>query len=36
MLPEVQIYDMTQVYVEQFQNRQVDFYIPRNTESSQL
>ncbi|WP_221620868.1 endonuclease domain-containing protein [Aeromonas caviae] len=29
MLPEVQIYDMTQVYVEQFQNRQVDFYIPQ-------
>lgn len=28
MLPEVQIFDMTQVYVEQFQNRQVDFYIP--------
>ena len=29
MLPEVQIYDMTQVYVEQFQNQQVDFYIPQ-------
>ena len=29
MLPEVQIHDMTQVYVEQFQNRQVDFYIPQ-------
>ena len=28
VLPEVQIFDMTQVYVEQFHNRQVDFYIP--------
>ena len=28
IVPEVQVYDMTQVYVEQFQNRQVDFYIP--------
>jgi ATP-dependent DNA helicase RecQ len=28
-LPEVQIFDMTQVYVEQFHNRQVDFYIPQ-------
>ena len=28
-VPEVQIFDMTQVYVEQFQNRQVDFYIPQ-------
>ena len=29
MLPEVQIFDMTQVYVERFNNRQVDFYIPQ-------
>ena len=28
ILPEVQIFDMTQVYVEQFHNKQVDFYIP--------
>jgi len=28
-VPEVQIFDMTQVYVEQFQNRQVDFFIPQ-------
>jgi ATP-dependent DNA helicase RecQ len=28
-LPEVQVFDMTQVYVEQFHNRQVDFYIPQ-------
>ena len=28
-VPEVQIFDMTQVYVDQFQNRQVDFYIPQ-------
>jgi ATP-dependent DNA helicase RecQ len=28
IVPEVQIFDMTQVYVDQFQNRQVDFYIP--------
>lgn len=28
-LPEVQILEMTQVYVEQFNNRQVDFYIPQ-------
>lgn len=28
-VPEVQIYDMTQVYVDQFQNRQVDFFIPQ-------
>lgn len=27
-VPEVQIYDMTQVYVDQFQNRQVDLFIP--------
>jgi ATP-dependent DNA helicase RecQ len=27
-VPEVQIFDMTQLYVEQFQNRQVDFFIP--------
>ncbi|MBV0934182.1 RecQ family ATP-dependent DNA helicase [Marinobacterium weihaiense] len=27
-VPEVQIFDMTQVYVDQFQNRQVDFFIP--------
>ena len=27
-LPEVQIFDMTQVYVDQYHNRQVDFYIP--------
>lgn len=26
-LPEVQIFDMTQVYVDQFHNRQVDFFI---------
>lgn len=29
MLPEVQIFDMTQIYVERFNNRQVDFYIPQ-------
>tara|TARA_R110002167_G_C12707254_1_gene655181 strand:- start:960 stop:5651 length:4692 start_codon:yes stop_codon:yes gene_type:complete len=29
MLPEVQIFDMTQVYVDKFHNRQVDFYIPQ-------
>lgn len=28
-LPEVQIFDMTQVYVDQYHNRQVDFYIPQ-------
>lgn len=28
-LPEVQIFDMTQVHVDQFNNRQVDFYIPQ-------
>ncbi|MDG1129097.1 MAG: RecQ family ATP-dependent DNA helicase [Paracoccaceae bacterium] len=28
-VPEVQIFDMTQVYVDQFQNRQVDFFIPQ-------
>jgi ATP-dependent DNA helicase RecQ len=28
-LPEVQIFDMTQVYVDRFNNRQVDFYIPQ-------
>lgn len=28
IVPEVKIFDMTQVYVEQFHNRQVDFYIP--------
>jgi ATP-dependent DNA helicase RecQ len=28
-LPEVNIFDMTQVYVEPFHNRQVDFYIPQ-------
>jgi ATP-dependent DNA helicase RecQ len=28
-LPEVNIFDMTQVYVEQFHNRQVDFFIPQ-------
>ena len=28
-VPEVQIFDMTQVYVEQFHNRQVDFFIPQ-------
>ncbi|MBT4210341.1 MAG: HAD-IA family hydrolase, partial [Porticoccaceae bacterium] len=28
-LPEVQIFDMTQVYVEHLHNRQVDFYIPQ-------
>jgi ATP-dependent DNA helicase RecQ len=29
ILPEVQIFDITQVYVDQFHNRQVDFYIPQ-------
>lgn len=29
IVPEVQIFDMTQVYVDQFQNRQVDFFIPQ-------
>lgn len=29
MVPEVQIFDMTQVYVDRFNNRQVDFYIPQ-------
>jgi len=29
ILPEVQVFDMTQVYVEQFHNKQVDFYIPQ-------
>jgi ATP-dependent DNA helicase RecQ len=29
MLPEVQIYEITQVYVGHFNNRQVDFYIPQ-------
>ena len=29
IIPEVQIFDMTQVYVEQFHNRQVDFFIPQ-------
>ena len=29
IVPEVQIFDMTQVYVEHFQNRQVDFFIPQ-------
>lgn len=29
IVPEVKIFHMTQVYVEQFQNRQVDFYIPQ-------
>ena len=28
-LPEVNIFDMTQVYVDQFNNRQVDFFIPQ-------
>lgn len=28
-LPEVQIFDMTQVYVDKFNNRQVDFFIPQ-------
>lgn len=28
-LPEVNIFDMTQVYVDQFHNRQVDFFIPQ-------
>ena len=28
-LPEVNIFEMTQVYVDQFQNRQVDFFIPQ-------
>ncbi|MDF1629116.1 MAG: RecQ family ATP-dependent DNA helicase [Alcanivoracaceae bacterium] len=28
-IPEVQIFDMTQVYVDRFNNRQVDFYIPQ-------
>jgi ATP-dependent DNA helicase RecQ len=28
-VPEVQIFDMTQVYVDQFQNRQVDLFIPQ-------
>lgn len=29
VVPEVQIFDMTQEYVEQFKNRRVDFYIPQ-------
>ena len=29
IVPEVQIFDMTQVYVDQFHNRQVDFFIPQ-------
>lgn len=29
VVPEVQIFDMTQLYVDQFQNRQVDFFIPQ-------
>jgi ATP-dependent DNA helicase RecQ len=29
IVPEVQIFDMTQVYVDQFNNRQVDFFIPQ-------
>jgi ATP-dependent DNA helicase RecQ len=29
MLPEVQIFDMTQVYVDRFNNRQVDFFVPQ-------
>jgi ATP-dependent DNA helicase RecQ len=29
IVPEVQIFDMTQVYVDQYQNRQVDFFIPQ-------
>ncbi|MBT4731761.1 RecQ family ATP-dependent DNA helicase [Candidatus Woesearchaeota archaeon] len=29
MVPEVRIFDMTQVYVDQFHNRQVDFFIPQ-------
>jgi ATP-dependent DNA helicase RecQ len=28
IVPEVQIFDMTQVYVDQFQNRQVDLFVP--------
>jgi ATP-dependent DNA helicase RecQ len=28
-IPEVKIFDMTQVYVDQFHNRQVDFFIPQ-------
>ena len=28
-LPKVQILDITQVYIDQFQNRQVDFFIPQ-------
>jgi len=28
-MPEVNIFDMTQVYVDQFNNRQVDFFIPQ-------
>ena len=29
IVPEVQLFDITQVYVEQFQNRLVDFFIPQ-------
>jgi len=29
IVPELQISDMTQVYVDEFQNRQVDFFIPQ-------
>jgi ATP-dependent DNA helicase RecQ len=29
VLPEVNIFDMTQVYVDQFNNRQVDFFLPQ-------
>lgn len=29
IMPEVNIFDMTQVYVDQFNNRQVDFFIPQ-------